>query len=228
MIFDRRVQQERTVPLPLDSLANQIKPKNTILLLGSGATIPSGAPSVNEIVSSLSGELREPADGYTFAEFCSLFELRRGRRDLVNNVRSRIKNLRPTGGLLNIPNSPWRSIFTTNYDDLVEKCYLKAGVPIRVFSSNFDFGTPTPPEATPVFKLHGTIGLDVVDGHNSRMILTTEDNEIVEEYREKLYDRLKGDLADCDLVIIGHSLADPDIRSIVQRAIKLKKDSHSS
>lgn len=216
------------MPFPLESLSKQIRPENTVLLFGSGATIPSGAPSVAEIMSDLSKELGEPTSNYTFAEYCSLFEIRKGRRDLVSIVRRRIMQLRPTGGLLNLPNSQWRSIFTTNYDDLIEKCFLRKNKEIKVFASNFDFDGSTPPNATPILKLHGTIGLDVVDGHNSRMILTTEDNDIVEEYREKLYDRLKGDLADSDLVVIGHSLADPDISAIVKRAVKIKKDSHSS
>lgn len=214
--------------IPLDALAKQLNPERTILLFGAGASIPSGAPSVSDIISDLSTALGVSAEGYNFAEFCSLFEIRRNRRDMVGIVRNRLKNLRPTGGLLNLPDNPWRSIFTTNYDDLIEKCYLKKSRAIKVFSSNFDFDGNTPPNAIPIFKLHGTVGLDVVDGHNSRMILTTEDNDLVEDYREKLYDRLKGDLTDSDLVIIGHSLSDPDIRAITQRALKIKKDSHSS
>lgn len=216
------------MPFPLDTLAKQISPENTILLFGSGATIPSGAPSVSEIMGDLSAQLGEPVSSYTFSEYCSLFEIRKSRRELVSIVRNRIRNLRPTGGLLNLPNSPWRSIFTTNYDDLIEKCYLRKNKEVKVFASNFDFDGSTPPNATPVLKLHGTIGLDVVDGSNSRMILTAEDNDIVEEYREKLYDRLKGDLSDSDLVIIGHSLADPDIGAIVKRAVRVKRECHSS
>lgn len=213
--------------IPLDALTRLLNPQQTVLLFGAGASIPSGAPSVSDIVSDLSKVLKEPSAGYSFAEYCSLFQIQRNRQELVSIVRQRLKNLRPTGGLQNLPNSQWRSIFTTNYDDLIEKCYLKRGKSVKVFSSNFDFDGRTPPDAVPIFKLHGTVGLDVADGHNSRMVLTTEDNDLVEEYRQKLYDRLKGDLADSNLVIIGHSLADPDIRSITQRALKLKKEAGS-
>lgn len=214
--------------VPIDALAKRLKPENTILLFGAGASIPSGAPSVANIVSDLESTLGIPSDGYSFAEFCSLFEIQRSRREMVGIVRRRINGLRPTGGLLNLPDNTWRSIFTTNYDELIEKCYLKKGRATKVFSSNFDFDGSTPPDAVPIFKLHGTVGTDTVDGHNSRMVLTTEDNDLVEEYREKLYDRLKGDLTECDLVIIGHSLSDPDIRAIAHRALKIKKDSQSS
>lgn len=213
--------------IPIDALVKQIKPEKTILLFGAGASIPSGAPSVAEFIADLAAALGVSSDGYSLAEFCSLFELQRNRRQMIDIIRSRLKNLRPTGGLLNLPDSPWRSIFTTNYDDLIEKCYLKKGKEFKVFSSNFDFDGNTPPNSVPIFKLHGTVGFDIVDGHNSRMILTTEDNDLVEEYREKLYDRLKGDLTDSDLIIIGHSLSDPDVRAIANRTLRIKRESHS-
>lgn len=214
--------------IPISSLVRQIDPEKTILLFGAGASIPSGAPSVADIVNDLSGIIKESPEDYDFDEFCSLFEMKRSRRELVAVVRERLKNLRPTGGLANIPDYDWKAIFTTNYDDLIEKCYLKKGREIRVFSSNFDFGGSTPPEATSIFKLHGTVGHDIVDGHNSRMVLTSEDNELVDDYRERLFDRLKNDLGYADLVIVGYSLSDHDLKSIIQRAIRLRKESQSS
>jgi hypothetical protein len=120
-------------------LAKRINPENTILLFGAGASIPSGAPSVSDIIADLSSALEINSDGYSFAEFCSLFELQRSRKELIGIVRRKLNNLRPTGGLLNLPDSSWRSIFTTNYDDLIEKCYLNKNKKFKVFSSNFDF-----------------------------------------------------------------------------------------
>lgn len=214
--------------IPLAALAKQIKPESTVLLFGAGASIPSGAPSVSDIMTELSKSLSTSPADYSFAEFCSLFEFQRNRRELVGIVRGKLKNLRPTGGLVNLPDYAWRSVFTTNYDDLIEKCYVRKEKDIKVFSSNFDFDGSTSPQATPIFKLHGTVGLDVVDGHNSRIILTTEDNDLAEEYREKLYDRLRGDMTDTDLVIVGYSLSDPDLKAIIQRALRIKKSSQSS
>lgn len=61
--------------IPLDALAKQLNPQRTILLFGAGASIPSGAPSVADIMADLSKELGIASDGYSFAEFCSLFEI---------------------------------------------------------------------------------------------------------------------------------------------------------
>ncbi|WP_272911741.1 P-loop NTPase [Loktanella sp. M215] len=61
-----------------------------------------------------------------------------------------------------------------------------------------------------------------------KMILTEEDNDTVEDYREALYDRFKNDLNSHDAVIIGQSLADPDLDTLVKRALKLRQKSYSS
>jgi hypothetical protein len=120
--------------------------------------------------------------------------------------------------LLNLPLYNWKSIFTTNFDNLIEQCYSRREMPVTVYTSNFDFTIPDNPTAPKLFKLHGTIEKDEIDGHRSRLILTSGDYDLTSSYREQLYDRLKGDLAGALLIIIGHSLADPDIREIVNRA----------
>jgi len=51
-----------------------------------------------------------------------------------------------------------------------------------------------------------------------QILLTEADYDQTIDYREHLYDRLKGDLGGARLVIIGHSLADPDVRDVVNRA----------
>jgi hypothetical protein len=72
-----------------------------------------------------------------------------------------------------------------------------------------------------LFKLHGTIGKDISDGNVARLIITGTDYRYTDEYRQHLFDTFKADLADSNLVIIGHSLSDPDIRELISRAVTL-------
>jgi len=206
------------MPISLQDLANDLVPQNTVLLFGSGSSIPSGAPSVATLIERLSRDFDVEANGYSLSEIASLCEAKKGRRRVIQLIRDACANLSPTGGLKNLPLYPWKSIFTTNYDDLIEKAYKNKGKRIRVYHSNFCFTTGDDAEDAVLFKIHGTIEHDVCDGHNSRIILTEGDYEHTESYREYLYNRLKGDLAGSDLIIIGHSLADPDIKTIVNRA----------
>jgi len=165
-----------------------------------------------------------PSDGYTLPEFSGIFEKRTSRKDLVQLVREMILHVKPNGGIRNIADYDWHSIHTTNYDTIVEDVFKKKGKGLRKFSSNFDFGGTTPPGTTKLYKFHGTIESDVSDGHNSRIIITMEDYEILENYRENLYDQLKADINNSSLLIIGHSLADEDLRTIVRRAVRIKQE----
>ncbi|WP_420860332.1 SIR2 family protein [Algirhabdus cladophorae] len=214
--------------ISVNTLVSNILPSQTVLLFGAGASLPSGAPSVGKLINDLDALLTEDTTGFSFAEVCSLVELKKSRKELVRQVRNSFRGLKPTGGIQSIADYDWVSIFTTNYDDLVERGFSKKNKQIRIYSTNFDFGDPCPPNSTPIFKIHGTIGLDVSDGHRSRMILTEEDNDLVEDYREALYDRMKNDLNANDVVIIGQSLSDPDLDALVKRAIRLNRKSGSA
>lgn len=69
--------------------------------------------------------------------------------------------------------------------------------------------------------MHGTIDKDVADGNRSRLIITDQDYDLSSNYREQLYARLKGDISGAMLIIVGHSLADPDIKDMVNKAANL-------
>jgi hypothetical protein len=209
------------MPIRLDDFAKGLNPKNTVLLFGAGSSLPSGAPSVSTLIDHFSKTFGVAANGYSLSEMASLCEAKANRRRVIDELRKLCAGLKPTGGLKNLPLYPWKGIFTTNYDDLVEQVYKVRKKKLRVFHSNFSFTTGDESEDCVLFKIHGTIDRDVCDGDNSRIILSEADYEQTEQYREFLYDRLKGDLAGADLVIIGQSLADPDMKAIVNRAATL-------
>jgi len=210
------------MPINIAELVSGLKPDRTILLFGAGSSVPSNAPSVQDLQRHLETVFGVPAQGYNLAEQAAIIEQQtRDRARLIHEVRSKFKGKRPTGALLNLPLYDWKSIFTTNYDNLIETTYQRKSRPAEVYSSNFDFGPKNDPLAVQIFKLHGTIDKDISDGDHSRIILTENDYDLAYEFREQLFDRLKADIAGCHLIIIGHSLGDPDIKAIVDRALNL-------
>ncbi len=211
--------------LDINQLAANITPEKTILFFGAGACIPSNAPSSNRLAEHLSTIFNIPLDNFTLSELASLVEQKSSRAELISEIRKLFLNLKPTGGLLNLPFYEWRSLFTTNYDSLIEESYSRKKQLLLVYSSNFDFTIHDKPSATKLFKLHGTIEKDISDGHSSRIIITDSDYDHTEDYREQLYDRLKSDLAGGHLIIIGHSLADPDIKLVAERAARIRSNS---
>jgi hypothetical protein len=211
--------------LHISQLAADITPEKTILLFGSGASLPSHAPSANDLTDHLSSVFRIPREMFTLGEMASLVEEKQSRAELIRDVRSLFRGINPTGGLLNLPLFQWRSLFTTNYDDLIEQSYKRKCQELLVYTSNFDFTIHDKPDTTKLFKIHGTIDKDISDGHQSRIIITDSDYDHTEDYREQIYDRLKSDLAEGHLIIIGNSLADPDIKAIAERAVRINTSS---
>lgn len=209
------------MPLPIDRLVSTIDTSRTVLFFGSGSSIPSGAPGVDHLKAHFEKAFAVAAQGYTLSEQTGIIENQtKDRTRLIAELRSQFRGLKPSGAILNLPLYAWKSLYTTNYDTLIEASYVRKGIPIAAYSSNFDFGVNRSADTVQLFKLHGTIDKDAVDGVQSRIILTENDYTLTHDYREMLYDRLAGDLAGATLVIIGHSLADPDIRAVVDRAAK--------
>lgn len=209
-------------------LVEQIKPSNCVLVLGAGASIPSGAPSAAQLTSKIGEHFRVEASELTLSEVAGLVEAKQSRAELIGFVRSQFKHLKAKGAILNLPQYEWKSIFSTNYDHLVEDSYAKAGRPLKVFSSNFDFTAHADPNAAKLFKIHGTLEKDTSDGHASRMILTDADYDNTEDYREALFDRMRSDISPgSNVVIVGQSLGDRDLRDLVQRAIQINQKAHN-
>lgn len=202
-------------------LVDSIQPHGTVLFFGAGASIPSRAPTTAALAGHLASRFSIPEAGFSLSEIASLAENKSSRRVMITAVRELFQNLKPTGGLLNLPLYHWRSVFSTNFDNLVEQSYERRALPLKVYTSNFDFTINDIPGATKFFKIHGTIEKELCDGIQSRIIITEADYDQTEEYREHIYDRLKSDLAGGQLVIIGHSLADPDVREVVNRAVAI-------
>ncbi len=206
----------------IDSFVAGLRPENTVLFLGSGSSIPSGAPSVPALMAMLRTDFSIANETLSLSEISSIVEKNVGRQRLIEKLRELYKKKKSTGGLAIIPLYKWKSIYTTNYDELVEYSYKKYGKTIDVITTDFDFSGRNNSSECTIYKLHGTINKDVADGSLSRIIITEDDYTLTESYRESIYDKFKGDLIGADLVIVGYSLTDSHIKDIVDRALKIR------
>lgn len=209
------------MPIELNQLVNEITPEQTVLFFGAGSSLPSYAPSVEKIINAISSNFHISNAGFTLRELTSIVEQRHSRKELIGCLRKLFKDLKPSGGLLNIPLYNWRSIYTTNYDNLIEQSYTRANVIISPCSCNFDFSNQSKPDSLKLFKVHGTIEKDVCDGNLSRIIITDQDYDKTNDYREIVWNRFKCDISESHLIIIGHSLADPHIKEIIDETAKV-------
>jgi hypothetical protein len=90
--------------------------------------------------------------GFSLSELASLSEAKAARKPMIAELRKHFVNLKPAGGLLNLPLYNWKSAFTTNYDELIESRYQRRGLELAVFDSNFDFTMHGNPAAVKLFR----------------------------------------------------------------------------
>lgn len=210
------------MPIDLQVLCREIQPSRTVLLFGAGSSIPSGAPSAAELckaICQMSGVTYDPT--LSLADIATLVELKGQRREMVQFIFNMLAPLKPTRGLLNLPLYDWKDIVTTNYDDLVEKSYARSAKPLDVKSSNYDFGEDGTDAR--LYKMHGTLGKDRSVGQLVSLVLTNEDYENATKYRELVFDRMLHETSKNDVVVIGHSLADPDLNIVLNEAARRKR-----
>ncbi|MET7820950.1 SIR2 family protein [Micromonospora zamorensis] len=212
--------------LALEELAAKIRPDRTILLLGAGAAVSSGAPTGAALARSLAKRINPSPDGDDLMEISGIFENRFGRKALAEEVRKAVSDLEPAGALISLAGFGWRSLYTTNFDQLIEKAYKRAGVDYSLVRSNYDFSITDPAAAnTKIYKIHGCITQDIADGHRSRMLLTERDYDSLSEYRESLFRSLRFEMTTTDTLIIGSSLRDLHLRDFAKEVAKLHSTS---
>jgi hypothetical protein len=210
-------------------LASELDPTNTILFLGAGASAPSGGPLGEALARRLCRILaKDESLSSDLMEACSILEDRYTRPKLIEVIREELRNLRPTGGLLALPEFEWRFIYTTNFDELVEAAYGATVKPITPIRSDFDYHKAETATGQILFKIHGCVREDIVDGHRARMVLTERDYEAYRQYREMVFKSLELHMLSRDVLVIGHSLRDTHLRNIIYDVAAIKERIHAS
>ena len=93
-----------------------------------------------------------------------------------------------------------------------------------VIRSDCDYSKLEGNEGTPLFKIHGCITQDTVDGHRGRLTLTEDDYAAYAQYRKILFARLGFDLATKDVLIIGQSLKDHHVQHQMRETAATKAE----
>lgn len=210
--------------MDVEELARALSPIRTTLLFGAGASIPSGAPSGSSLARRIGRLLQSEPDGNDLAEIAQLVENRKGRIALITEVRKALNDLTPTAGLLMLPEFDWLSIYTTNFDTLVEQAYHQSGRRLDVYRSNFDVVQPRAADTATLYKIHGCVTQDSADGHRSRMLITESDYDDFEKFRQTLFNGLRSDMFTADTIIIGQSLGDRHLKELAKQVIGLRAE----
>ncbi len=213
------------MPIPLNSLCAAIEPERCTLLLGAGASIPSGAPSGADLSKLLWKEVAKSApQSEDLLETASILVRRHERAPVVKAIVTRLTGLKATGGLLALPRFQWAGMYTTNFDKILEDAYTANQIPFVPVRSNFDFSSSEGTLGDRLFKLHGCISRDETLGHKGSMILTEEDYETYKSYRQTLFANLGAAFLSGDVLVLGQSLRDRHLGELVKQTLAAKTE----
>ncbi len=216
-------------------LAWEISQNNCILFVGSGLSTFYGFPSwetllhrmidktkENNLCSGDAKDLYTLLNGGKYIEVAQLCQEYLGKEETYKIIEENFKPkedppLSKVHKLLG--GFPFSAIFTTNYDKILEKAFLKFGDAIKVYSgkgSSEDLRKILDEETSNIgkqylLKLHG----DIDD--NDSIVFTLDDyNELI--YEDQLFKTfLTTQFCTKTFLFLGYSLSDPNFQMILEK-----------
>lgn len=123
--------------------------------------------------------------------------------ELLRDLLERAKRV-PTHEL--VTKFPFKAIYTTNYDTLLEDAYQQAGIEHSVITHDSQLSA----RGLKIVKLHGTVGPHC---DKELVVITDEDyQDFKAEKRERVLAEMKEDLRRYHVVFVGYSLQDNHFR----------------
>lgn len=200
----------------LDELAESLHRRNVVLFIGAGLSIGAGLPGWADLIRPLARAVgaRWPADEASLTSDHLLsaaqhYENQRGRHALIQHLRGVLDTtgIQPTPVHQLIASLPVRVIFTTNYDDLIERALREAGQRPNVIVSTPELAFWSE-EHIQVIKLCGDLQ------RPENIVITQRDFNIYFATRPRLAERLRTTLEIKTALFLGYSLQDPFFNQI--------------
>lgn len=198
-------------------LTSALESGNCVLFVGAGAgyemTNSSGepAPAGDELAIRIATHFGIDRDGITdLAAISQLAENRHGRSKLIAFVDKQLADLRPSEHLQWLQSLTWKAIFTTNYDDAIERCYDLIPNPTQKpisIASNSEATSWDPRFEVPVFHLHGRLS---ATSDKEAILITQSDYASFRSRRQMLFNHFRVTFAGTPILYYGYRNADPN------------------
>lgn len=193
-------------------LAEQFARGNGTVFVGAGLSIGVGLASWADLINELAAELQISASGLSFQDIAQYYEIEYSRNRLLSKLRDLLDSfhLKPSVVHELIVKLPVHTIFTTNYDDLIEQALRAVGKNFDLVIRNVDTSFWSN-DRVQVVKLHGDLS------QRESIVLTAEDYEQYFDMHQSLTRLLAVALQTKTVLLIGYSATDPDFRQILTR-----------
>ena len=207
----------------LNYMVDKISAGQCILFVGAGLTQTcedgrgTKGPSATELARRVSTRflgVNEVIDNLSLAADYSLAF--HNKYDIDSFIRGQLSGLMPSPAALAVPQIPWKAIYTTNYDLIIEKAYELADNPVQMVHPIYSNLTPIsglPDGFIPLYKLHGCISR--IDSPASPLANTYDEMAKGRDMRRRLFRRFSDDLSEYTVVYVGYSRMDIFFQDII-------------
>jgi len=208
-----------TQTINLNNLKADIFNGNAILFVGAGVSMGAGLPGWIDLARQMASEVkfRLPTESeditaqHLLAAF-QRYENENGRPRLIQKTRSALDTTRidPTSVHMALTSLPIKTIFTTNYDNLIEEAFRKERKRRDLIVSESQLALWNE-DVTKIVKLCGDIE------QPDSVLITATDFNAFSDKRPNMLARLRNDLVSKTALFIGYSLQDPFFNQIWDR-----------
>jgi hypothetical protein len=184
------------------------------IFAGAGLSRSSGFVDWKELLRDIATDLGLSVDVETDLVSLAQFHVnvREGRTRLNQLlVNEFTRDTESTDNHTLIANLPIQTVWTTNYDTLLENAFRQANKRPDVKFSQDQFSVTLPKRDVTIYKMHGDVS------RPQDAVLIKEDYETYDLNRSGFSDLLKGDLLKKTFLFLGFSFTDPNIDYILSR-----------
>lgn len=184
------------------------------IFAGAGLSIPAGFVNWSELMRDIANDLGLKVEIETDLISIAQFHVNENNsRSKINRkiLEEFIEETEETENHKIIANLPISSIWTTNYDQLIEKSFLNNGKVPDVKYTNEQLLSNKPKRDLVIYKMHGDVN------HPTQAILTKEQYEQYHETHQPFVNALTGELTTKTFLFLGFSFTDPNLDYVLSR-----------
>lgn len=189
----------------IKKFAERCKEDNAAIFLGAGMSVDAGLPSWKELFAPLANELDIDIENtnYQIYDIAQFYANKFGKNELYKKIGKEINRiLNSSKALDELCSMQCNSIWTTNFDHVLENNLNKAGKITNVISKEADLISCDLNKNINIFKLNG----DIRDIQNA--VITKSDLEKYKEYHDYFLAFFKRELITKTFLFLGYSFTD--------------------
>lgn len=206
----------------IERFSESLENGNGMIFVGSGISVPSGYPNwielLNPLISNLKLTISNTDDLTEIAQFI-VNDFSGNKGPLLHNIINIFKNKKFPNKYHDIlVRTNIKKIWTTNYDELLEKSFNQFNTEIEVKTNDSDFIHNNSTRKLQIVKMHGCVNRNPND-----IIITQEDYEDFFVNKPAISGQLQSDLLNNSFLFIGYNFGDSNIKNILVQTRRLSK-----